>query len=68
MLVEGRNRVRALCIALEMNGQADSLELHPAGLRHFDPVVEVFGPGIERRAYGLSAEGVPILLGTVNVR
>jgi hypothetical protein len=62
VLVEGRNRVRALCIALEMNNQ-DGVELIPKGLGNPDPVVEVIGPGVERRAYGLSLEGVPVLLG-----
>lgn len=67
MLVEGRNRLRALGIALGMNNNADSCELHPEGARDRDPVLEVFGPGAERRAYGLAADGVPVLLGAMNV-
>jgi hypothetical protein len=67
MTVEGRNRVRALCIALEMNNQADGVEVHPAGQRDRDPVVEVYGPGAQRRAYGLQDDGVPVLLGAQGV-
>lgn len=67
MLISGRNRVRALGIAVTMHPEATEVDVIAAGLRDRDPVVEVYGPGEEQRTYGLSADGVPILLGTQGV-